>query len=157
MFFLAGTLIFGIFSLAASIFDVKFLRVPRILIVSGIVFYLGFLFFFSINPSTFKMPLIGAAVSFAVYFFVFYINGAAFGFADVLMGCFAGLYSGFPACFFSMACSALIGLLFFVFSVKFIPKKENVITPAFGTFKIPYVPFIGAGAIIVKLTIRYLL
>lgn len=153
-FFCVEVILYLIFAIPCSIFDVRCQKVPRILTVAAFIPYALFLFVFSINPDTFRGPLIALASTLAIYLFARLFTGGRLGVADIIFGTYSGFFCGFPDCFFSVLAAALIGLLFYIFSYLFKKQdSDNIERPAFGTFKIPYVPFIAAGALFVKILV----
>lgn len=151
-FFFIEIVLYLVFAIPCSIFDICCRMVPRILTLCAFVPYTIFLFVFSINPYTFTLPLIGLACSLALYFFARLFTGKKLGIADIIFGAFSGYFCGYPKCFFAILSAALLALLFFVFSYLFKRKdSNNVMRTAFGTFSFPFVPFIAVGALLVKI------
>lgn len=151
-FFWVEVILYLIFAIPCSIFDIILKRVPRILTVAAFIPYSLFLFVFSINPDTFSSPLIALGSTLALYLFARLFTGRRLGVADIIFGTYSGFFCGFPECFFAVFAAAIIGLLFYIFSYLFKKKDSEYVTrTAFGTFSIPFVPFIAAGALLVKI------
>lgn len=155
MFLLTEIILYLIFAIPCSIFDIRTRYVPRILTLGAFIPYTIFLFVFSINPHTFISPLSGLAGSLVLYFLARLVTDGKLGVADIIFGSFSGYFTGFPYCFFAVGLSSVIALLVYVFSVIFKKKDSEYVTrTAFGTFSIPYVPFIAAGALLTKFLIH---
>lgn len=155
MFLVTEVIIYLIFAIPCSIFDIRTRFVPRILTLGAFIPYTVFLFVFSINPHTFISPLTGLAGTLVLYIIAGLVTDGKLGVADIIFGSFSGYFLGFPNCFFAVALSSILGLLFYVFSVLFKKKDSEYVTrPAFGTFSIPYIPFICAGTLLTKILIN---
>ena len=159
--FIFLTITYLVFALPAAIYDSRTFRIPLWYVGIGavalIVFYIFHPYPFSSSFKVFGLgnPIVSMATALVLYVLARLLTGGALGWGDVFFGAYTAMYTGFPLVFFSIAFSALSGLLFYLgLAVRDSHRKNQpfVFRPIFA---IPYVPFITFGAILAQVLFRF--
>lgn len=120
-----------------SIYDIKTLHIPLWIL------YVGMFISIIINIVFFNVSFIERIISaFCVFLFylIIYITKKGIGFGDVQYSFYCGLFLDLPNFIFSTLVSTILAIIFYFLKSFIINKKD---------FRIPFVPFMYAGCIII--------
>jgi len=131
-------ILFMLFSIPVSVFDIRSMRIPNWIVFSGTVFLFAVrYFYFKDSPVGMLINMLSGGL---MFYTIRFITKGKLGMGDVKFAALIALFTGFPLFFAAVAFSSITGLIFALagLSVGRINK----------TTKIPFVPFLTAGSII---------
>ncbi len=141
MSYLNGSIVFLatfiIFSVPASIIDIKQKRIPDWIVFPGIAVLLG-LRAFSFGDPVIKI-LLEMIAGFLILFGIRLFTKGKLGMGDVKFAALMGIFIGFPGWFVATGLASLLGLIFAVLGLFSGRINKNT--------KIPFAPFLTVGSI----------
>ncbi len=141
MSYLNGNIVFLtafiMFSIPASVIDIKQKRIPDWIVFPGIAVLLG-LRAFSFGDPAMKIVLEMIAGS-LIFFGIRFLTNGKLGMGDVKFAALMGVFIGFPGWFIATGLASVLGLIFALMGLLF--KKLNK------SSKIPFAPFLTVGSI----------
>ena len=135
---LLSLVIFIIFSVPASIIDIKQKRVPDWIVFPGVAVIIGLRVFCLGDPL--MQLLLEMIAGSLILFGIRLLTIGKLGMGDVKFAALMGVFIGFPKWFIAAGLASLIGLLFAV--IGLLSGMINTNT------KIPFAPFLTAGSIV---------
>jgi len=135
---LLSLVIFIIFSIPASIIDIKQKRVPDWIVFPGVAVIIGLRVFCLGDPL--MQLLLEMIAGSLILFGIRLLTIGKLGMGDVKFAALMGVFIGFPKWFIAAGLASLIGLLFAV--IGLLSGMINTNT------KIPFAPFLTAGSIV---------
>lgn len=135
--FIIFTAAFIIFSVPASVIDIKQKRIPDWIVFPGVIVLLCFRVFGFENSALLILSdiILGSLIFFGIRF----LTKGKLGMGDVKFAALMGVFIGFPGWFVATGLASLLGLAFAVTGLFF--GKINKDT------KIPFAPFLTVGSI----------
>jgi len=129
-------LVFLIFSIPASVIDIKHKRIPNRIVLPGI-FILAWLriFIFGDPLSILAVKIIAGPVLFII---VYLLTDGKLGMGDIKYSALMGIFIGLPGLFVAIGLSSIMGLIFAV--IGLFSGRINAKT------KIPFAPFLTLGS-----------
>jgi len=128
---------FIMFSIPASVIDIKQKRIPDWIVFPGIVVLLG------LRAFSFRDPIIKIIVEMlagSLFFFgIRLFTKGKLGMGDVKFAALMGVFIGFPGWFIATGLASILGLLFAVLGLFFGKTNKNT--------RIPFAPFLTVGSI----------
>jgi len=130
-------LTFIIFSIPASLIDIRRKRIPDWIIFPGVIILLAFRVFGFGDPlmRIFLEMIAGSLILFGIRFFT---NGKL-GMGDVKFAALMGVFIGFPGWFVATGLASVLGLIFALIGLFSGRINKNT--------KIPFAPFLTVGSI----------
>ncbi len=130
-------IIFSSISAAASFSDIKHLRIPDILTISGTISLLSVKLAITVeNPFNTACGILSAVILFMT---VRLLTGGKLGMGDVKFSALMGIFLGFPGWFTAAAAASAAGLVFALAGIVSGKMHRDS--------KIPFAPFLTAGSI----------
>lgn len=126
-------LIYIIFSLILSFYDLKTLHIPLLVLYSGL--FINILLSFLFDRSDFFYHLFGMIFMFFFFFLIRVLTKGGMGYGDIQFALYCGFVSGFPNFIYAALFSSLLGIFFHLIFIK---KSQ----------KIPFIPSMMLGTII---------
>jgi leader peptidase (prepilin peptidase) / N-methyltransferase len=129
--------IFCIFSIPASIIDIKHKRIPDCIVFPGIITLLVFSIFYidSYALRVFTEMLAGSTIFYCIRL----ISKRKLGMGDVKFAALMAVFLGFPGWFVAAGLASLLGLVFAILNLCSGRINKNT--------KIPFAPFLTVGSI----------
>ncbi len=160
--FFSSLIVYAIIGVPSAIYDVKRFRISFFYVGAGYVF-LGLCVvygsFYSAGTVSFEYikPYIVSVITGLMIYLMFYIFSAGkISKGDVFFGVFTCLYMSFPYSLIATGFAGLICIIYYLFfAIRHTAKKGRpiIFRPIFA---IPFVPFIFAGALIVRVLFTFL-
>ena len=128
---------FLIFSIPASVVDIKNKRIPDWTVLSGITVLSALRFCcFGDSAGRLVLELLSGAV---IFFGIRLLTKGKLGMGDVKFAALMGVFTGFPRWFAAAGFASILGLLFALIGILFGRIDKNT--------KIPFAPFLTVGSI----------
>lgn len=130
-------ILFLLFSLPASVIDIRQKRIPNWIVLPGI--FALFLLRIIIFEDPFQRVLFDMILGFLILFGIRFLTKGKLGMGDVKFAALMAVFIGFPGWFVASGIASALGLLFALLGLTLGRVNKNT--------QIPFAPFLTAGSI----------
>ena len=145
MIFFVKLIIFLLFAIIISIYDIKTYKIPLIVMYIGLI--AGIVIDIFVSPRMLLFDIAAGLVNISVFLICRGMSKKGLGLGDVQYSLFCGFYSGLPFCIAASLLASLFGLFFYA-GLKLTKKNIYLI-------KIPFAPFMSLGCFLSILISKY--
>lgn len=132
-------LIFCAFSIPIALYDIKYMKIPNYLSISGFFVYVAYLI---LSRQNLLNPVITVILVALILFIVRRITHNGLGLGDIKYALLIALFSEIPYILFSLFFASLLGILYFL--LLYIQRKQV------HNRRIPFAPFLFIGSLFGK-------